>query len=154
MRPAPLVASALAVAVLIGGASCSSSAPPAATPATASPPAPGTTRAVAGAAPSTIYANDPAKPVSAKVGETIALRVDADPAAPETWEVVSYEQGTLFEMGASYDETASTLPGRTATQNLLFRATAPGTAKVVLRYGAPGTPMPSDSTVTFTVTVT
>jgi len=160
MRPAPVaarVAVALGSVLLAATAGCSSSpSSTAAAPGTSSPAAPPTTTAPrpSAAGPSTIYANDPAKTVSAQVGETVALRVDVDPAAAETWEVVSYDQAKLFDMGAAYDQTASTILGHSVTQNLLFRATAAGTSKVVLRYGQPGSASASDTTVTFTVTTT
>ena len=149
-------ASAVVVAaVTLAGVACS------ATPSTSTAPtsAPGTaprssvTPGTKSEAPSTIYANVPAKPVRASVGQTVALRVDTDPGSEAGWEVLRYDEGKLFNLGAGYDEGVTAVPGRPVTQNLLFRATAPGTATVVLRYGTPGSAAPTDSTVTFTVDI-
>jgi len=161
MRPFPVTALAAAAAtflLLLGAVSCSSTSTPptapSAAPATSAPASAATAKPRSVAAPSTVYANDPAKPVAAKVGETIALRVDTDASSSDGWQIVSYDQDKLYNVGATYDQpTASTVPGHPVTQNLLFRATAPGNATVVLRYGQSDTTSASDTKVTFTITV-
>jgi predicted secreted protein len=155
------------VAVLLAGVIALVAPAPPAHAATTAPPAPASapTSSVPTSAPSTtkggppptVFANDPGQTVSAVVGQTVALRVQTNPSTDFGWDVVRHDQDKLFDMGASYDDAgkgaSSAVPGRPVTQNLLFRATAPGTATVVLRYGRPDAPSPSDVTVTFTIAI-
>jgi predicted secreted protein len=158
MRSPAVATAAVGVALALAAATACTAATPAAspsanTPATSAVKPSTTTTPGKGAAPSTVYANDPSKPVAASVGQIVALRVDTNPSTDAGWEVASFDESKLFDMGATYDDPASAVPGRAVTQNLLFRALAPGTATVVLRYGTPGTPSPTDAQVTFTFTI-
>lgn len=150
-RPLLLLISVVGLAT--GAIGCSASTTSTA-PATSAAPGSTAPTTKPPSSPSTVYANDPATPAQATVGQVVAIRVETNPSTDYVWDVVSYDQSRLINQGAKYDDTGAGVPGRSVTQNLLFVATAPGTATVVIAYTRAGAPDPSDTTRTFTITIT
>jgi predicted secreted protein len=116
----------------------------------------GTASAATTRATGTVVVTEPSLPVTASVGQSIAVPLRANPTTGYSWIVVDPGDVTVLAfVGSTYESSDPDADGAGGTETLVFRAEAAGETVVVLAYayegGAPTTDPAEHVELTVTV---
>jgi inhibitor of cysteine peptidase len=95
---------------------------------------------VSGCAPQaspTLGAEDNGRQVTLQQGQTLTIKLEANPTTGYSWEFVEPEKAILEQVGESEYEPESDLLGAPSTQTLRFEAVQPGQTELKLVYRRP-----------------
>lgn len=85
----------------------------------------------------TLGAEDDGKEIALQQGQTLTIRLEANPTTGYSWEFVESEEAILQQVGEPEYEPESDLLGAPGMQTLRFQAVQPGQMELKLVYRRP-----------------
>ena len=96
---------------------------------------------------------DPAEPIEVSVGEEFAITVESNPTTGYTWTVTGNPADSIAVPIGTTPASTGPMPGQGGTETFTFKASGPGTTKIVLTYARSFDPTDNPTVQEYTLVV-